>query len=169
MKSKFWPKNEKWPLQNGEYISGELESLPPVFIISVGGKEVRRVRGENKNKNKSTTNKNKKSTKKSTSKGIKQNKYAVLAYYKTKPKNTSTEFANVVSGQIEEDEIFYKGKFTGKSIYIYDYVLESKNISHSIKHLNTIGQLQFISQIDKISKTDGRHHNLPKSKPQSSK
>lgn len=49
-KSKYWPKNEKWPLKKGEYISAEIESLPPVFLISVGDKVVRKVRGEIKSK-----------------------------------------------------------------------------------------------------------------------
>jgi hypothetical protein len=66
-KSKYWPKNEKWPLKKGEYISAEIESLPPVFLISVGDKVVRMVRGEikSKSKRKSKSQKKLKSQKKS--------------------------------------------------------------------------------------------------------
>ena len=71
-RSKYWPKNEKWPLTGGEYVSDELESLPPVFIISVGDKEIRRVRGIDKSKSKKSQklkkvkkSKNKRSQKKS--------------------------------------------------------------------------------------------------------
>lgn len=88
------------------------------------------------------------SKKKSRSKSLHQ--YAVLAYYKTRPEDICTKFSEVVSGQIEEDEIFRNGIFTGESIYIYDYVLKSKNVADVKKHLKLIGELYRISEISKI-------------------
>jgi hypothetical protein len=36
----FWPSKEKWPLPEGVYIKSEIETLPPVYVLS-DGKEIR--------------------------------------------------------------------------------------------------------------------------------
>ena len=69
-------------------------------------------------------------------------RYGVLAYYIRKPKITNTKYANVIYGQLEEDQIFNKkkGKFE-ETIYVYDYVLEGKTKANISKHIEEIGPL----------------------------
>jgi hypothetical protein len=33
-KPKYWPRNELWPLKNGVYIEAEIETYPPIYVLS---------------------------------------------------------------------------------------------------------------------------------------
>ena len=77
----------------------------------------------------------------------KLNNYGVLAYYESKPKMSSSKY---ISGKVEEEDLFRKGKFINKFHFIYDASLKAENISNIRKHLHHIGKLNKISDIIKI-------------------
>jgi len=88
--------------------------------------------------------------KKSKSKSLRKVKtklYCVLVYYETKPKMTSSKFGKYVSGQLQSEQVFQKGKLINKFRFIYDSILRAKNLVDVKKHLAHIGKVDRISEI----------------------